>query len=157
MSDWIQQAKEREEKERNSALELERIRLGEVERLKAVFPGWQNLLFVSLGKLSGELAKAFPNNLSRQYSVNLKAGGYSLRSQGLPETILDIEFTVSTQNISVQHFNRVSIHDEPHRTFVSGGRIGITSQSDVFIDYNGTKYSDPAVFASDLMRMLTAL
>lgn len=157
MQDWIEQAKEREEREHDDALARERIRLDEVERLKVVFPRWQHLLLESLKHLSVELAKAFPNNLSRHYSVNIKAGGYFLRSQGLPETIMEIAFNVTTQNVSVQHFNRVHIEGDPQRTFVGQGRIGITNQSDAFVDYNGTKYSDPAIFAGDLTRAFTKL
>jgi len=157
MPDWIQQAKEREDSERNDALARERIRLDEVERLKVVFPQWQNLLFESLKDLSGELAKTFPDNLSRHYSVNIKSGGYLLRAQALPETIMEIEFNIPTQNISVAHFRRIHIQADPQRDFVSAGKIGITNQSDVFVSYNGTKYSDPVVFANDLMRSFAGL
>lgn len=157
MSDWIRQAKAREEKERDDSLARERVRLDEVERLKVIFPQWQHLLLVALKKLSEDLANAFPGDLRRHYSVNIKADAYFLRSQGLPETTLEIAFNIPTQRFSVEHCHRVHIQEDPQRTSYESGRIGITNQSDVFVEHNGTKYSDPAVLASNLMRGLTGL
>jgi len=169
MSDWIKQAKEREDTTRLDRATQETIRMAEVERLKTAFPAWQHLLFVELKDVCKELGTAFQNDLTRHYSVNIKANGYTLRSQGFPETTIDLEFHLEMQTMVVKHIVKQSMHDTHVDSRQNNGRIKLTESSEVFISYNPillnegsftrvqSNYSNPKVLANDLLRESTGL
>jgi hypothetical protein len=169
MSDWIDQAKKRENDARAESDARERARVAVVERLTIAFPAWQSLLFRALEKACKKLADAFPGDFTRHYSVNQQPGGYFLRCQGMPENNLELRFFVPTQTMTAKRLTKEHQHDEERDTYQNNGAIKITTESQVFIEYNPilrdgdgmsrvrNKYSDPEVLADDLLRELTGL
>src|ERR1700730_2034758 len=96
MSEWINEAKEREDKLRLSNEAREHIRIEETQRIKIAFPEWRSLLYGALQNVCKSLAKAFPGSLERQYSVSPTPDGYAIRCQGFPDITLKIEFQLET-------------------------------------------------------------
>ncbi len=170
MSDWIKEAKEREDTTRLNDAAQEAIRLAEVDRLRIAFPPWQNLLFKELQIVCKKLGEAFPSDLTRHYSVNPKAHGYTLRCQGFPEKTLDLEFYLETQTMVVKHLAKQSVYDPDVTSTQNNGKIKVTEGSEVFISYSPillnekgvpirtpSKYSNPEILANDLLKEVTGL
>jgi len=173
MEQWINDAREREDKSRSDASAQAEIRADERNRLAVRFPEWLTVLGAALQKISDDLAKKFPDVLARQYSVNPKTNGYFLRCQGFPEVSVDIEFQLATKTMAVRRSVRQSLHDTERLTDErhQNGSIHITPQdSQIFVRYapmlwdehgnvsqTPKQYSNPESLASNLMREATGL
>jgi hypothetical protein len=154
-ADWIKQAKDRESKEQEEAARAYEIRLDRVARLKTVFPDWQRTLVTSLGHLVQELATTFPDDLTRNYSINETSHGCILLPQGFPAASMEITFDIPTQTLTVKRAVRSHYRSEYELPKMSLGRIEITEQSQVFVSYGVVRYADPAQLADALVRELT--
>src|SRR2546422_167916 len=90
MSDWVQDAKDREGEERRNRLIEERGRQQKADAITLLLPGWWNSFVSAVRDITKRLKEAFPSDFSRQFEVLPDAGTLALtiRSESAPERLL---------------------------------------------------------------------